>query len=164
MSEDLPDRRRHGYSELEEKLDNHAQDLEDRLQRFITKALVGFAVIGLTSALSIFGFGLVLSEQAKTSDRLAELVIENKKTADAIQRQRETSIREDCQHTNKRHDDTFAKLILLSKQDENSRKTQAGKIEVRRRRDVTLGLIEALAPKQDCEKLVRNALGKETAP
>lgn len=162
----LPDRRQHTYDELAKRLDEHiekhekaleeqakehdkaikqyAQHSEDRLSRFFSKALIAFAVIGLISAGSLFGFGVVLQNQSEASDD--------------IQTQREESIRTACEDTNKRHDDTSAQLVMLADADEAKRKTEAGKAEVRRRRDVTLALIDAISPHQDCDKLVAESV------
>lgn len=158
---DIPDRRQNTYEDLEkalnQKLDEHieahekalekhekaltehAERLEDRLSRFFSKALVAFAVIGMISAISIFGFGVVLRE---------------------FQNQRKAFVRITCEDQNERHDNTTDKLTKLAQADIDSRKTEAGKEEVRRRRDVTIGLIDALAPHQDCDALVEQAINE----
>jgi hypothetical protein len=142
-----PDRRKEDYDTLDQKIDERFNALTDRLARFISKALVGFGVLGIACALGLFGFGLVLHREARI--------------ANDIQKQRKATIMRSCKEQNMAHDKTFGKLILLSKQDENQRKTEAGKQEVRRRRDVTLGLIDALAPRQDCASLVAKAVEEE---
>lgn len=138
--------RRKGQQELVEHFDEHADSIEARFQRFVKKALIGFAVIGLTSALALIGYGFVLREQGKI-------------VAD-IQTQRENSLRSLCEDQNKRHDDTSKKLTDAAAKDEAARKTEAGKAEVRRRRDVTLALIDALSPHQDCDELVKQSVKK----
>jgi precorrin-2 methylase len=51
-----PDRRKHGYKELENKLDRHAEEIKSRLEKFIRRGLVAFAIIGIFTALALFGF------------------------------------------------------------------------------------------------------------
>lgn len=155
-----PPERRKEYTGLEERLDTHAEVLEKRLSRFIIKALLAFAAIGLLTAVALFGFGLVLDKQSSTADRLTAVVEANRQTAIEIQNQRKDSIRSACELTNKRHNDTTKALIIGAGADINSRKTEAGKKEVRRRRDVTLGLINALVPKQNCDALVERSVKK----
>ena len=70
------------------------------------------------------------------------------------QNTQEAIVRE-CQVTNQRHDDTYKSLVDAAAIDEDNAKTGAAKAEVRRRRDVTLALIDALAPKRDCDNLIR---------
>lgn len=79
------ERRRPGYFELEQ-----------RLNRFFIKALAAFAVIGLTSAVALLGFGLVLKSQAKTSEK--------------IQDQRYKALVDICRDQNHRHDDVIKKI------------------------------------------------------
>lgn len=69
----------------------------------------------------------------------------------AIQENRQAVDLADCLDQNKRHDDTVAALRAGSDVDIENAKTKAGKQEIARRRDVTLALIDALAPHQDCE-------------
>jgi hypothetical protein len=69
----------------------------------------------------------------------------------AIQQQRADAIRDGCQEQNGRHDRTIVKLEML---------IAAIKDPARRRRAErnvggTIALIDALAPKQDCGRLVR---------
>lgn len=103
--ENLPDRRRHGYKELEEKLETHAVELqerhtqhaakiEDRLNHFFARALAAFAVIGVVCGLALLGFGLVLDGQSQiTKD---------------IQTQRFNTLVLNCDQQNRRHDDAIA--------------------------------------------------------
>lgn len=79
------ERRRPGYFELEQ-----------RLNRFFIKALAAFAVIGLTSAIALLGFGLVLKAQARVSRQ--------------IQQQRYESLMIACESTNERHDNVIKKI------------------------------------------------------
>lgn len=157
--------RRKGHQELVEKFDTHASQVENklerRLERFIKKALVGFAVIGFFTAIALFGFGLVLREQGESNQKVAALAKANADLVEDIQSQRATNIREDCESLNSRHDKTTAALIKGAKQDEDRRVSGVEKKEVRRRRDVTLGLIDALVPKENCNKKVRDALGQK---
>lgn len=142
-----PDRRKEDYATLDQKIDERFNALTDRLARFISKALWGFAILGIACAIGLFGFGLVLHREALNADN--------------IQKQRKATIMRSCREQNVAHDKTYNKLIFLAKQDEDQRTTEAAKQEVRRRRDVTLGLIDALAPRQNCVMLVTQAVEKE---
>jgi hypothetical protein len=86
------------------------------------------------------------------------LIQENRDRAKDIQSQRKTAILADCQAQNARHDGATNALIDGAGQDERNAPTEAAKAEIRRRRDVTLGLIDALAPKVDCVALVRRSV------
>ena len=59
---DGPERRR-GYEELAEELDKHVSDIERRFQKWFKAGLIAFALIGITSAIALGGFALVLKEQ-----------------------------------------------------------------------------------------------------
>jgi len=63
MSEyDGPERRR-GYEELAAELDKHVLEIEHRFSKWFKAGLIAFAVIGITSAIALGGFALVLQEQ-----------------------------------------------------------------------------------------------------
>jgi hypothetical protein len=97
-SEEIPN----PYSEdtqLDVKFDELALAVAKRLRGFFAKALLAFAVLGLTSALSLFGFGITLSEQHEN--------------ARLIQHQRYEAIFENCVDQNERHDRAIAKAELL---------------------------------------------------
>lgn len=133
-----------GYEALEKRIDEHAQEVEDRFHKWFVIGLVAFSIIALTSAAGLVGFGILLDRQ--------------KDFTEEIQDQRKASIIDICRDQNKRHDDTYSALIVAAKVDEDKQKTQAGKREVRRRRDVTLALIDVLAPHQECDLLAERAV------
>jgi hypothetical protein len=135
----LPDRRKNTYEALEKRLDDHLEEIEDRFSRWFTRGLVAFSIMALCSAAALVGFGINLMQ---------------------IKDNRTLFVRTECEATNKRNHDTSAQLIFLAEQDADKRKTQAGKDEVYRRRDVTLALIDALAPPENCEYKVKLALGE----
>ncbi len=147
----LPDRRKHGYKELEEQLASDVEEMRDTQRRFFIGGIIVLAIIGLTTALSIFGFGILLKEQGDQQDQI-------EKQAENIQEQRKESIGNACKDQNYRHDATSAALSTAADEDIAKAKTQAQKKEIARRRDVTLGLIDALTPVQDCEQLVDEAV------
>lgn len=103
--------------------------MKGELHHFFRRIWWIVILIGVTSTLGLVGYGFALAE---------------------IQSQR----LEVCVDGNTRHDNTSAQLVKLAAEDEAQRKTEAAKAEVRRRRDVTLGLIDALAPHRDCDELV----------
>lgn len=62
-------------------------------------------------------------------------------------------VERDCLNSNKRHDDSIRALRAGSDIDQKNAPTEAAKAEIRRRRDVTISLIDALSPKtEDCSK------------
>lgn len=138
LQDDLPDRRRHGYKELEDKLERHAEELEERFSKSIKGALIAFAVIGLMSAAGLIGFGFILRELANQ--------------ANEIQAQRRETVFRSCQEQNQRHDATIAEF----------RKIESAAIEKAPQREAlihqsvaaSLRLVETLAPKRSCYKLV----------
>lgn len=140
--EPLPDRRRHGYAELEHKLDQHALRIEERIRRYLIGGLVAFAIIGLICAASLVGFGILLREQGSQ--------------ADEIQRQRAESIQRECRNQNLRHENT---IDQLNEQIAVILKTHPSRAqEIRRQVKYTIALIDALAPHQDCAKQVKTSV------
>ena len=177
MSEEhLPDRRKHGYRELEEKLEAHVEELREEHQKAIRQIearfakryrgmLIAFSIIGLTSALALAGFGILLDRQGEQQDQLkiqqtqlASVVEANTQLALDIQQQRKDSIRATCQAQNDRHDATTASLIKEAGEDIANAPTAEAKEEIRRRRDVTLGLIDLVQPVENCDERVSDAV------
>jgi hypothetical protein len=62
----------------------------------------------------------------------------------------QAGITDACEKTNQRHDGAILALREGSNVDIANAPTEAAKSEVRRRRDVTIALIDAIAPKQPC--------------
>lgn len=155
MSEDpdteeyqIIDRRKNGYAEVEEKLSesaeefrSHALEIEARFRKWLVVSLIGFSIIGLSSFVAVFGFGLILKSQ---NDFVKD-----------IQQQRREATFNDCEETNKRNENTVAALKAGSDVDQNKALDEAARSEIRRRRDVTIALINALAPTEDCVKLTK---------
>lgn len=127
----VEDRRIHP-DELTGRRNGYAQ-LEKQLQKFFRKALIAFAIIGMTCFISLLGFGLVLRE---------------------IQQERFES----CTNQVLRHDAATKALIAGSDQDQANAADEAARKEIRRRRDVTLALIDAISPRQNCKKTVPTGL------
>jgi hypothetical protein len=135
---ELPDRRQHTYESLEKKIELYHEDLrkavawhiteiETRLVRFFARALGAFAIIGIISAVSLAGFGIVLREQKRTSED--------------IQRQRREVLFETCTEQNRRHDQAVEKVVKG--------------VPTERRRAVSIAIINAGIPRADCEALTR---------
>lgn len=137
----VPDRRKYTYEELVKRIDDHSAAVDNRLHRFFGKALAVFVIIGLTSAISLFGFSIVLKEFSDT---------------------RKEFIMTSCVAQNQRHDETFRKFRQASakaiKRDPKHAK------EIRANIQDSLAIIEALAPKQDCGQLIKVAEGKSKPP
>jgi hypothetical protein len=138
----FPDRRKHGYKELEDKLDKHATEIKDRLAIFIRRGLIAFAIVGVFTTLALFGFGYLLREQHKTTD--------------LIQEQRRDAVRTTCEEQNKRHDRTVAVLERVLRDAE--KKTPERKAQIEAARASNLLLINALAPHRDCAQLIHLAV------
>ena len=134
-----PERRREG-DDLTGRRQGYSQ-LQGELHHFFRRIWAIVIIIGLTSTLGLVGYGFALAE---------------------IQDQR----REACIGQNARHDAAARALKIASDRDiENAKKnlpTSQGQIaveEIENRRDVTLGLIDALQPKLDCSKVVETGVG-----
>jgi len=123
---ELPDRRKNTYKALEEKLDNHLLDIKGVIRTWIVRGLIGFGFIGLMCTVSLAGFGYLLRDEA----------------ADAKQA---------CENRNIRHDNAITQLMAGSNLDQENAPTEAAKAEIRRRRDVTIGIIHGISPKTNCE-------------
>lgn len=125
----LPDRRKNTYDQLEGHLDERLDKIEERVAKWLRRGLYAFAIVGITSTVALGGFGYVLR---------------------AVQIQRY----ELCVEQNAEHDNTESQLRAAAAIDEFAAKTEAAKAEIRRRRDVTIELIDALAPKRNCRDTV----------
>lgn len=139
---DLPDRRKNTYDDLVDRLNKYTAAVERRLHRFFMKTLFVFAIIGITSAVALFGFGIVLSRLADT---------------------RRTFVRDTCHAQNDRHDKTIAALRKTAK-DKRLRDPGVSQSEAQLRLTATIKLIDALAPKQDCNKLAQVSTGDAKPP
>lgn len=138
---DLPDRRVNTYESLSNRLDYQVGKIAHRFQKRYRGMLIAFSIIGITSALALGGFGLVLK-------RLTAARVE--------------FVRNGCESTNERHDNTTKALRAAAAKDiENAKKNAANSQstrsvkEIKNRRDVTLGLIDLLVPKEDCDYRVK---------
>lgn len=94
------------------------------------------AIIGITSSVALAGFGFILHQQAQ-------------ERTDA------------CQERNERHDAALKALVEGSDQDQKNAPTEAARAEIRRRRDVTIGIIDGIAPKVRCSDPSEPALKTE---
>lgn len=119
----MTDRRREG-DDLTGRRSGY-RELKGELQSFFRKIWVIILLIGVLCALALGAFGIVLEQQQKA----------------ALER---------CENQNIRHDNAIYALNFASNQDQLNAKTEAAREEIRRRRDVTIGLIDAIAPKTDC--------------
>lgn len=155
---------RRDYDAVAEHVDAFINQTHDRFSRWFKVALGIIAFIALTTALAIFGFGLILHEQGKQADQIQATADANKQLAVDIQKQRKEAITTDCVRTNKRHDGAVAALIAGSDEDQKNAPNEAARKEIRRRRDVTIALLDALAPHQNCQELVNEAVKPTTTP
>ena len=142
MSEYDGPERRAGYKELKEEMEAHVGEIQDRFRRFYVMSLVSFACIGLTTVAGLLSFGFILREHDKTNKAVAA-------QAAAIQRQRESFIRDTCVESNRRHELALRELRedLVGADD-----LDHDIYEVLNRE------INLLHPKQDCDRLVRESV------
>lgn len=136
-----------GYRELEDRLNTHARSVSDRFHRWFVISLAAFSIIALSSAVALVGFGVLLKQQGNTTDE--------------IQQQRREFVQESCADQNHRHDDTAKKLIHAM--NVAIKRNPERRAEIRQSSQVSLGLIDALVPKQNCAQVVREATGSESS-
>lgn len=140
----------HGYRELENKLNEHAREIEQKFHKWFIRGLVAFGIMSLGVILGLVGYGLLLNKQG-------DLLAQFKET-------RKEFVRDSCLAQNKRHDNTIAKLNTLSAKSIKQRKTATGRKRAEDGRVATIGLIDALAPKQNCKKLAAVSVGDAKPP
>jgi preprotein translocase subunit SecF len=149
LGRELPDRRKHGYAELETKLNAHVESSRSQLHRFFNWGIAILAVVGLTTAASIFGFGIVLNQQGQQNNKIAEAQAQ-------IQQQREDSIRSSCEDQNARHDNTVASFEQAAKSTIKKHPELAA--QVHENVNTNLKIINALVPKQNCDQVVAESV------
>ena len=124
----MSERRKHG-DDLTGRRGGY-KELKKELRHFFRQIWVIVILIGMVCALALGGFGCLISNQKE----------------EALTR---------CQNQNIRHDNAITALIVGSNQDQLNAKTEEARVEIRRRRDVTIDLIDAIAPKTDCDNPVK---------
>lgn len=137
-----------GYKELEDKLNAHAEDIRKRFRRWLILGFVAFACVGLTSSVALVGFGYLLSKQGETTNE--------------IQEQRKASIRASCEDQNTRHNSTtdgIRRAMRFAIKQHPGRAAQ-----IKQNTQVSIGLIDLLAPYQDCVALVKRATTEPESP
>lgn len=137
-----------GYRELAEKIDSHTRKIETRFRRWFIIGLTAFSCIALTSSAALVGYGILLSQQNTLTRQ--------------IQDQRKDSIRRACTDQNTRHDGTGYALRLAQKDAIKDHPEQ--KKEIDKQTEVSLGLIDALAPHQDCDAIVKKSTESKGGP
>jgi hypothetical protein len=153
LAGNFEDRRRH-----DEKLTAVVADLEKTAERLeagrkanrgaISWLVRGFVILAAGNA--IVGYA-VIDVGKKASTRNSERIAD-------IQAQRKDSILSSCRDQNGRHDNTIRKLdkgLAAATKAHPERAVQA-----RESRSFTVTLIEALAPKQNCEQRARELVPK----
>jgi hypothetical protein len=100
-------------------------------------------IVGLSSTAAIVGLTILLGKQ--------------KHVTTEIQAQRKDAIGKSCRDQNKRHDRTLHRLDKAEKNAEKHAKTLQRKMKIRHNTAVSIGLIDALAPHQNCKAVVRRA-------
>ena len=116
--------------------------LEQRYQRFQRKSLIGQAVV------SVFVISALVASCLNYN---------------GIQDSRRDAIRNACEEQNERNRETIAQLdALLLTLRNNPEVPQAEKDRSQRNRQGTILLIEALAPSQNCDDLVKRRVDTKT--
>jgi hypothetical protein len=134
-----------GYRELENRLTEHTEAVAKRFHRWFIISLVAFSVIALTSAAGLVGFGVLLKQQGHTTH--------------AIQKQRTETVLRTCEDQNRRNEST-TQAVLRRYRVERAKANPARRARLRDSVQFTLGLINALAPEQNCSEAVKEATGK----
>lgn len=107
------------------------KELKSELYYFFRQIWVIVIAIGVVCTIGLGGFGYLLLKQQQ----------------EALER---------CHNQNIRHDNAITALIVGSNKDiQNADKLGLSPDEIRRRRDVTIDLIDAIAPKTDCNNPVK---------
>jgi hypothetical protein len=125
------------YAQFEKRLDDHVAAIEKRFARFYKQALGGFAVLGISCVIAFVLYGIALGRINST---------------------RSNFVRDGCESQNARHDATYNKLFNAVYIQEQQHPEQSKTLEANFK--FTVGLIDALAPKQNCEHLVKVSEGK----
>lgn len=135
----IPEEERIGTPADKFQLNAYELLIATKFQRFYRNALIAIAVIGVSSGVALAGFAYVLVQQRN-------------------------AVKEACANRNEQHDNAINSLIEGSDIDQQNALTEETKAEIRRRRDVTIGLIDAVAPKRDCDDLTQPAVKTELPP
>jgi hypothetical protein len=149
MSDDFVERRKNPDAHVDEKIDEEMEAVKHDLRRFFNWGIAILAIVGLTTAASIFGFGILLTEQGKQNDKIASQQLQ-------IQNQRRDAIRNTCEDQNTRHDNTVAKFEAAAQEETKNHPEQAAQIQ--ESIQANLQIIDALVPKQDCEALINQSV------
>lgn len=127
-----------GYQELSTKLEKQADKNEERFHRWFLAGLIAVAIIGLTSAVALAGFGVLLTKQGSITDQ--------------IQMQRYSSVLDACLDQNERHDKVIVKIDEAVAQTPPARQRQA-----REGAKPFKLILEAAVPyTKDCREVARN--------
>lgn len=132
-----------GYQELERKIDDYANEIENRFHKWLLGGIIAFAVIGLACTTSLVGFGVLLTNQGNATHE--------------IQQQRYTAVLDSCLDQNVRHDNVIAAIdeavAQTPKANRKRAKESAGPFKL---------ILEAAVPyTMDCRALARNRVKGE---
>lgn len=123
---ELPDRRKQTYASLERRIDVHVDQLEKLLATWIRRGLIAFSIIAIACTLALIGYGAALH---------------------SVQAQRHGT----CENQNHRHDRTLALFREAAAALVKKHPDQAA--QVQESIGANVRIINALAPKQDCNKI-----------
>jgi hypothetical protein len=129
---------------------------EDRIQRWTPYVYV--ALVAMFTISQVFIGGFIIHQQHQIKDQQVSIRAQAKlaaATSAAIQKNRIETIRHNCNDQNLRHNAAVNALYDLLK--------KSGVRPERRRQAAasTIELINALAPFQDCDKVVQKAIPKK---
>jgi hypothetical protein len=137
------ERRKSGWhEEVLVALNGHADRIENRLKRWIRKITIGFVILGMACALALVGYGYLLRQQHKTTDR--------------IQAQRKEFTRQSCVDQNIRHEHSLNVINSVIRKAEKKNPELKKNYEASKTANILL--INALVPKQNCAALVKAAV------
>lgn len=124
-----------------EYTDHHIEKVENRISTWIRRGLIAFALIGLSCVAGLLGLGYAL---------------------DKIQDARREFVETSCSAQNERHDKAIVKFRIATAK--SVKRTPQFKKEIEAGGKDTEYIIDALAPKQDCDLLAKVALGEADPP
>lgn len=79
-----PPERRKGYTEIKHTLEDEVAVIEACFQRWLTRGLIAFSVIGTMCVLSLIGFGLILHNQSQTDVEVKQIAVRAEKRTEAL--------------------------------------------------------------------------------
>lgn len=148
--------------ELKKRLDKDTRDRLEKIQRGYEKwTRRTIRILTVLSVATLVLGALSINLLDSNGDRVDDIAAAQKN----IQQSRVDNTHTACEEQNDRHDRTIAELDALIAAAEKDPSVSARRIaRIKRSRESTARLIQALAPHQDCLELVRDRFGPQASP